>query len=188
MAIRALRAVDEERKVFDITALTAPNNSGEFHVLNGLASGSSIAARIGNQCSCLSVLLRLHIVADPVVTSGVVRFILVIDKSPEGIATLPADLLQNITSGPLAMTSPLDIGVFKVVRVLRDWRVQYGLSQTTKVSSKFVRLNLKPRFFGLAGGIAGITSGALLLYMFSDQPAGGGPPQVELYSRLRFVG
>jgi len=188
LAMRALRAVDEERKIHDLTALTTPNNSGEFHVLNGVSSGAAVGTRVGNQISCLNVQLKLHVTADPTLSTATVRAVLIVQKAPNGVAITPAQLLQNVTSGPLAMTTPVSIDAFKSIRVLRDWKIAYGLSQTTKVSSKFVRLKLKPRFTGLAGGIASINTGALLLFLYSDVAAGAGTPVVQLYSRLKFVG
>ncbi len=187
IALKALRAVDSEVKFVDVNFEAAVSTTPSTVLLNLIPQGSGPQTRIGNTCKLHSVKVRFTAIIDPLVAATRLRVLIVIDKQPNGVFLTLADLLSNTAAGSGTMLSPPESDSWKRVRILRD----HLFLLTTNVRNLqkktwTIRLTLQPRFVDAAAGIANIETGALLLFMISDQAVNA--PIVSWSSRLKFVG
>lgn len=187
IALKALRAVDQEVKFIDVFGDNFITSNGSVTLLNLIPEGTSDNQRVGNSAKLHSVRLQMEMRSDPLAASSLLRVLVLIDKQPNGAFITLADIFEDTANATRTILSPIQMNSSKRIRVLRD-RL-FALNSTTRnilTSKMFIRLTLQPRWVGAASGIANLETGALLLILLSDEPVMF--PELAFKSRLRFVG
>lgn len=184
-------SIDTERKFFDFQA-TATDlvAAGAVIHLTSIAEGADPNQRIGRSVRCKSLVLRTHTqLPDNLdVLTQSVRYMILIDKQPNGALATNTDILQSTVS-PFNILSVLQPANFKRFRVLRDFTVVMNRdSRNLVVTKHFIRLNLQPRWGSAGSSIGDIATGALLLFIVTDNAVMTNSPQSSILTRLRWVG
>lgn len=192
MARRALMSVDTENKYLDFFA-TAANitNSGTVVLINGIDEGVDPTQRIGRSCRLKSLLLRTRSITSDqtAVIAQTLRYMVVLDKQPNGALATAADILADVSDNLAAPLSPLLPANFKRFTVYLDFNVVMNKQGRNLVVTKHrLRLNVKPRWGTAGATIADLSSGALLLVVVSDDSTATNAPVSSVFTRLRFVG
>lgn len=175
-----------EFKAVDTTINSESNSTGEVTLLNGLARGDDVDARVGRKVVMKSVQLQLR--PRVTVTTGlaqICRIMLVYDKQTNAAALTIAQVLQNASISGLRNLENRDRFV-----VLMDQFIELSASGNQgdfKHFNKYLRCNLPVIFnSGDAGTIADITTGSLYLITVGSEAAGDTDANVFGYSRVRF--
>lgn len=192
MARKALMSVDTENKYLDFFA-TATNiiNTGTVVLLNGIDEGSDPTQRIGRSIRMKSLLLRTRTITsdNAAVIAQVMRYMVVLDKQPNGVLANADEILNDISDNLAVPLTPLLPANFKRFRVIRDFNVVMNKEGRNLVVTKhFIRMNIKPRYGTGGATITDIATGALLLVVLSDDSVATNAPVSSVYTRLRFVG
>lgn len=198
IAVRALRATDQERKFLDNVFAnnvvdSADATSISLFVLNAVADGVNNFERIGRKMAMRSLYIQLAVElnAAAVLNASYVRMIVVLDRQPNGaLPTVPNVLLLPASGNLLTeMLSPNNLNNSKRFVTLWDHRVTFQRNFISgRLVQKYIPLSQSVQFNGTGGTIGNIATNSLILIMIGDV-AGGGPQ--SLFSgtiRLRFVG
>lgn len=186
--------LEPELKFNDVAFTTDATTTGTIVPLNQMATGDTALLRDGNKILTKSVLLRIAIEQESVAQNLLIRFLVVLDRAPNGtdptIATAGTGPLDTITIQSLRRVDT--IARFKI---LKDWVVEVnaGNDTATSLTEKYTECYLKLRDdiqitqFNGATSAAPMTNGLYLMY-FSNVAAGVTDANISGQSRVRFVG
>lgn len=181
--LKAIKYLNVEKKtndtLFNPTAIT---NTGTIIQLNNLVQGDTNVTRDGNQVKWLNISARCSLRSNTSATTGTsFRFMLVLDKQPNGAIYTVADLLENVDpSSGIEKNNALRFKVLssKYLAVNPNGRDRYNWTI-------FKKLNFKTRYQSNAGTIADISTNALSVMVISDQATN--TPNFQAFFRLRFI-
>lgn len=198
IAVRALRATDQERKFMDFTFDDSPINgtlTPPFSIfsLNLISEGTDNNNRIGRKIRARSLHLQLLVnraIGDGTATTYF-RVLIVLDRQPNG--GLPTwgnmwDLPGSGNAG-VEMMSPNNLNNSKRFKTLYDSRGSlYVDFMEGRMVRKFLRLAHTTQYNGVGATVGNVASNNLLLCITSSITTGGAVPTLEGTIRLRFVG
>lgn len=171
-AVQALRIAQQvaalinvEFKKISQSLTTAASTTPTFQNLILMAQGNGQHQRNGNQVKLKSVLIRVIATRNPSATSSVVRMILFVDKSSNGLTPTITDLL--LTS---SVTSPLNSNNGKRFRVLAD--EFFSLSNGSAISNAikiYRKLNITSEWETGGATVGDISNNQLWLVYLSDE-------------------
>lgn len=198
IAVRALRATDQERKFLDNVFAnnvvdSADGTSISIFELNAVADGVTNSERIGRKMAMRSLYIQLSVNLNglAVLNTSYVRFIVLLDRQPNGaLPTVPNVLLLPASGNLLTeMLSPNNLNNSKRFVTLWDHRVTLQRNFISgRLVQKYLPLSQTVQFNGAGGTIGNIATNSLILMVMGDV-AGGGPQSTFSGSiRLRFVG
>jgi len=176
-----------ERKNIDVAANAQPIYAiGAMRLLNGIQQGNTASTIVGRKAQLQSLLLNVTWIsaADP---AGVIRCLVVYDKSPGGTAPTVSDVLT--ASGT---TQPLNLLNADRFIVLVDERMPVGSAGATGDNgsgsfNRFVKMNLPFVGPSTAGAIAGIETGAVYFVMIDDSVVAVTNHTFSFNSRIRYT-
>lgn len=187
-----------ELKVIDtLPAASNPYSSGNgvFTLLNGCSPGDGISSRDGRKIRIKSVEARVYIGGNSSYTQqSLVRMILFWDKYPNGSATTIDKILEMTDTAFAIPYAPIDLDNRKRFVILKD--KQFSLTPapngtyTTRKLVHFKKIKVdKDTVFnnGTAATVADIMSGALYMYVFSDNSNATYPDTHLVTARVRFT-
>ncbi len=176
-----------ERKFYDqlITGNITDNQLENLYFLNPITQGPGQSQRDGLDYVLRSVQFDMHILFNATTRY---RFILVLDRDPQGLAVTWGGILATVSSS-LIFNAPRQLDHTKRFKILWDKSgyVDLAMKSTAKFK-KYFKLGHKCKNSGTAGTIAQVTNNSLYLIMLSDQTAVGSQPYIHLYTRVRFEG
>lgn len=196
LARRAWNATDHELKFID-GAFTNQDivepSTAVFAAVNVLLEGSSQSERIGIRCKFEHIDMRFVFrkAANNTLDASVIRFMLIWDKQNNSALATVANVLQLIGTGSSYrdLSSPLRVQNSKRFTILKDVTFPLVEGQSTfKTVHWRTRINKVTQYNGAGAAIGQISTGALLIGIFSDIAAGGALPTVDGTTRLVFVG
>lgn len=190
---RASYIVDQ--KISDAIASTSFNvtTTGDFELLNGLASGSDYNQRVGRRIEMDYLELKGDFfyasttLAHP---ADMIRFLIVYDKQPNGAAPAVTDVLNGANAD--AFDNINNLGRFEILKDIVWTLPQVPASTTSPVY--FPRIKWKvpikrsTQYSGTGATIASIASGSLYLLMMGSQASGSNNTVFEGSARLFFHG
>lgn len=159
------------------------DNNGTFVLFNGLTKGDDAFNREGRSVRFKSLQLKLTGLINGSATDTRLRFILFIDKSPQGTQPPNSELLELNTN---YIDSYRNLAFRKRFVILKNWVVLLDSNDPHQEISHYQRIDLKTIYNGgNAGGIADIESNALYMYVVSDETVN--TPGVVVSYRVRFI-
>lgn len=186
--------LEPELKFNDVAFTTDATTTGTIVPLNQMATGDTALLRDGNKILTKSVLLRIAIEQEAVAQNLLIRFLIVLDKAPNGvdptIATAGSGPLDTITIQSLRRVDT--ISRFKI---LKDWVVEVNAANDTATSltqiftDAYIKLRDDSQITQFVGATsaAPMTNGLYLMY-FSNVAAGVTDANITGQSRVRFLG
>lgn len=189
-AFLALSHVDLENKFVDYNsgaAATEVNIDTPLVIsINGVVGGDSATSRVGKTAKFTSVLIRTLTTANAN-AAGILGFMLVLDKQPDGGVVLN-ELLADSTVDPQLSANNLNNS--RRFNMLARWTQSVvPVITPLKIMTKYKKLHFSTRYDSVGGGVGDITTNALFLVVFSSSPSGGQvAPGLNWHVRIRFVG
>lgn len=136
-------------------------------LLNGLAQGTGFSERIGNSVKFVSMNWRVY-ASESTVPYGFARFILFIDKQPNGTLPSAGQILQNATTNVFALVSPLNMNYANRFIVCRDKIMTFnqGGPENRYWKGK-CRFAFRTKYTGATAGIADVSQYSIVLMVVS---------------------
>ncbi len=197
IAVRALKATDQERKfidvVFDDVAVNDTTTAASIFPLNGIGEGVSNEERIGRKILMRSVYLQLSVEksAADVTLTGYVRVMVLLDRQANSALPTFANILDLPGTGNpvVELMSPNNLNTSKRFVTLYETRMPFykGFVEG-RILQKFLPLNFTTQYNNPGGTIAQIISNSLLLCLTGHITSGGNVPIFSGNVRLRYVG
>jgi len=187
-----------EKKFSDVDVNQAVSSSGSPFLMNGLSLGTSAETRVGQKIAIKSWELRLTAIgpqgaATPTVTSVYLRCMVLWDNQPNSVLAGASDILQDPTE---TVRSPINMGNSHRFRILYDEVMPMGVQFTTgqvlppnfqQWIKKYQKVNLEPRYTDTNNGdVTDIITGALILFLITDNAAAANNVTVNAWTRIRF--
>lgn len=184
---------DQEFKTIDLIGETSScNTTGEFTLLNALARGTDYDERVGRQVTVKSIQIKGVIQATPETgTDQLQRVMIFVDNDTDGAPPTGADLIQGFNNAFEDVYNPRNLNNRDRFRVLYDRT--FVMNKDTKDPCKrifkyYKRLNQAVLFnAGNAGTEADIQKGAIWIFTYGTNAAGGTAGNAGFSSRIRFI-
>lgn len=163
--------------------------TGTFAVLNGMAQGTGLGQRLGNQLSTKSVYYQyvLNFGTGPV--PNAIRHLLVWDKQPNGLSPLSTDVLGSNQSTTTVdfITAPMNLSNRDRFVILADERTTLSPNgDQIRIMTGFRKINQRTDF-GPSTAASTPNTGALCLIFFSDETVTANQPTVYGTWRVRYI-
>lgn len=177
-----------ERKFLDTAIVDDVSTTASITALNAMNSGTTASNRIGRRILMKSLQVRALIEReDPASTTAEhMRMMVVYDRQANGALPAITDIL--VTASVEALRNMANVGRFFVLfdEFIDVSTAAGGRSQQS--FNKFVKFNL-PVFYnaGIAGTVADIATGSLLMVYVGNRAAGVDDINVSMNCRLRFT-
>jgi len=179
-----------ERKFFDVALTDDATSTPSLNCVNAMVAGTSAVTRIGRRIVMKSLQIRGLIYREnaATTTNQFMRLVVVFDRQPNGSATVAPWTDMYNTATPHTLKNMANAGRFFT---LMDKNIDITAANggNTEVSiNEFIKFNL-PVYYnaGVAGNVADISTGALLVCYVGSQAAGTDDINVELNCRLRYT-
>lgn len=197
LAVRALRATDQERKfhdqIFDNELINDTTTGAAIFPLNTMGDGTTNESRIGRKIAMRSIYLQFRIEksSTAVSRSSYVRMLLILDKQPNGTLPSWANILDLPGTGnpEVEMWSPNNLNNSKRFVTLIDHRLALHKDFVEgKIYKKYLRLSQTVQYNGTGNTIGNLATNSLLLCFVGAVTTGGNVSNFSGTTRLRFVG
>jgi len=184
------KMLTEVKYVDNNWAATAVDDIWNVTAINLLQQGTSFTTRVGNSVKFVRITWRFTI-EDNTSDDNVHRFVIFLDKQPNGALATDANLFQYpVSVSPIAcVNSPLNLGNSQRFQICRDKILTTQKSNNSVAVFKgSCRIACRTQYMANNGTIADISTNALLLGFVSiygvGQSAGN---QISGYARCRFT-
>lgn len=148
-----------------------------YTCINLLEQGSQVSQRIGDKVVMKSIRIQFNLVANPAATSadvGVVRFCLIFDKNPNGVAPAVSDIFSTLNGagayGGIYFNTGIKSANINRFTLLADQKIKiaYGEDQVQTVDI-YKKLKMVSKYQSSASPpvIANITEGAIYFMIWS---------------------
>ncbi len=197
IAVRALRATDQEQKFFDNifsdTLIDDVTTNGSIFLLNGIGAGTTNFSRIGKRLAMRSLYLQLSFNKDILAPSKTdyVRLMVLLDRQTNQALPSVSDVLQLPGSPtPLAdMLSPNNLNNARRFVTLYETRMALHKDfMEGRLLRKYIRLNQTVMYDNSGSAIADMKTNSLILIVVGSVATGSAVPEFSGTIRLRFVG
>lgn len=174
--------INVERKFFDVTAVTSPDNSGTVINLSNIAEGTDYNNRDGNSILLQNLLFRVNTSGNVAGNNIFVRAIIFADNYQTGTDPTVLNLLETASTN-----SPLNHVTSKRFTIYKDFKWTLDLYNPTKTMKKYIKFpqSTHIKYQNTTGADASNWEGSLYLLLISDQATN--KPSVDWYARLRFT-
>lgn len=176
----AVSMLNVEKKYKDTILAHAPGTGGVINSLSTLSQGDTTLNRDGNQVKWISCLLRWQLKMGSGATNTLVRFIIGLDKQPNGASPAVLDVLE--TNSPL---SPLEKDNALRFKIFYDKMIPLSIYNNIFSGKKYKKLNFRTRYNGNTGGLGDINTNNMFVLSISDVAINN--PTLDLNFRMRFV-
>ncbi len=175
--------INTEFKTVDNSSSTTVIDTGLVILLNATVVGDDFDNRDGRQIRFKSVQYAINVIQHPTAVSTITRIMIVLDKQPNGVLMVIADLL---TSGGNTLDFR-NLNNRKRFVIVSDVIVtQSDTANTTDYRSLYKQMDFKTVYDDSnAGSIADIETNALFMILLSSEAANG--PTVQVETRCRFI-
>lgn len=175
--------LNTELKVLDQAATHTPTTTGTFHLMNGMAKGTSDGQRVGQQVRFKSLQVRPRITINASATQTFIRLIVFIDRQPNAATPALDDILENTTA---SLNSPLEVDYFRRFSVIWDKLFTVYTDKPIIIRKFFKRRDFRTRYDASdAGTIADIATNSLYALWISSEDTN--TPSISVYYRLRYI-
>lgn len=178
--------INAEKKAIDLPiALTAVNSTPIITLLTGVATGTDETNRDGRSILVKSVYMRGIVQRGAV--DAIIRIILLIDKSPNGIMPVASDILLSAT-GPGWVVAPLNQdNAGSRFKIICDKTISLSSgTATTKELNVFRKLNHHAKYDGTSSAITDTTTGHLFALFVCNTTAAGDAISIQPTFRTMF--
>jgi len=181
---RLKELINTEFKYIDTNSSVTSVASMAPILLNGCIQGDSATQREGSTIRPKSVDLRYQLTYNATSVQNTVRVMVIIDRQPNGATYSMVDLLSTN-----AVDSPRNLDYRRRFKILYD-KVHCIAANSNPQDYGHFHLKFKDlhtQYFNATntGGIGDISTNAISLIAFSDQPING--PTFNYYTRVRFL-
>lgn len=167
------------------------NTTGTVGTLNAnIAEGTALTERLGSRIHMLELNIRGRLTCVVATKIAHCALYVILDKHPDGVAPVPADVLTTVSSHSFVKPSVRD----RYNVLYRGTWIVTGAdglaNQTTKSAHAIdIVLNLKERtvFDDAAGGIANLTKGHIFMLSCGDVAAGTADPYFFVGTRVLYA-
>jgi len=188
-----------EKKIKDVSIVTAVRDTGSIALLNGLSLGTSITTRIGQKVVVKSIHFKIYMeaaqfTATPTVMPTALRCMLIWDNQPNTQTPALSDIIED-ASNTVALVSSQFTGYLSRFRIL--WDKRYTLTnaisniqapKNNDYDEIFLKTNLLISYSDTNNGdIQDIITGAIFFVAVSDSAGAANDVSVYAYSRIRYV-
>jgi len=155
-------------------------------LLNQIAQGSDANQRIGNKIITKSVQIRLTTVNSGL-TTQIFRVIVFVDEQANGAVVTAAQLLENSTTGPDQIISPLNMDNRLRFKIIFDktWSSATQTETDRVYYQRFKKVNIETQYNAATATVGAVTTGAIYMMMFNLDTTD--PSTVDLHTRIRFT-
>ncbi len=180
------RLINVEFKFFDATLTSVEVlSTPQLLQLTNILQGDGGSSRDGNQVKIVGNLLKYTCTMDSAATTSQLRVLLVLDKQTNGVIAAAGDVLEDVTVFD-GIISPYNLDNKYRFRILYDKVHLFQASGNRTIQGgKYIKMNERIRYDGVAGTIADITSSSLFLMILSSTGANG--PDITFINRVRYV-
>jgi len=158
--------------------------------LNLVEEGPAGYQRVGSRALFTSVEVEMVLNGLTASTVGTVRYMIVVDKQPNGAAFTIGELLQDNIAGGLTFQSGMNMASKNRFQIMRDAYVTIdAASGLVKHEKCFVKCRVPSDYVGTTAAIGSITSGAIHLIVFAENISAGVGDKIELHTlraRVRY--
>ncbi len=174
--------VNTEFKTNDIVASTTVTTAPLISNINGLATGDQFNTRDGRVVRWKSIEVMLNISMHTTPIEDSIRIMVVIDKQPNEIVLVIADLLTATT-----MQGLKNLDGRKRFIILKDLTLDLSVGKGTNITWKwYKKLDMKSIYDDSdAGSIVDLTTNAMYLILFGTEATNG--MTVGRSTRMRFI-
>jgi len=158
-------------------------------VLNDMLVGTAGYERVGSRVMCTSVEVEMVLNGLTTAAIGTVRYIIVVDKQPNGAGFTIGDLLQDNIAGGISFQSGMNMANKNRFQIMRDSYVTIDPQNTVKHEKCYVKCRVPTDYVQGGGGIASITTGGIHLIVFAENLAAGAGDKIEMHTvraRVRY--
>ncbi len=192
------KVVNAREKKYEDHVITDANINSTgttSQLVAGITKGDSDGQRTGIKIYVEYIWAKFLFVGNPDDNQpDVIRWMIVLDKQPDGTAMIASELLENVTSSQ-SVISPLLSSLGGRVRVLAEGCVTLpilgGAGETIrfytpsiKCVKKYIKVNKEVYYTTNTGGVADVQSNNLFLLMISN--VSGSTPQATAHIRVRY--
>lgn len=157
---------------------------------NGIGTGTDYNSRIGRRLTIKSILVKVtnynYTLGTNIGHPFQQRVIILRDRQPNGVAFTPGELLQNVTSTPVALTSPPNINNQPRFHILADElmtvQMHGSISEGRGYYKFYKRVNIPVQYNGTGPTIGSIADNAIYVISFSNDDN-----EAVFYTRVRFT-
>lgn len=186
-----LSLINPEFKYNDfISGANVSNTTAKYHLLNGISRGTDSTNRIGRSIKVKSIEINMYMYASTSATTEMfARFILILDKEPNGLAPSFGDILQS-TSSPTNLISPRNLDNRKRFIILKDQLRKFSSSGNNDAQGFefYKKMDFHTIYnAGDTGTISDIDSNSLYLCVVGSDPSSTHSPIYNFYSRIRYL-
>lgn len=178
-----MSVVNVEEKYLDAQASPTPSTTASLTLLNGLSLGTTSTSRNGQSIKMTHVTANFLVTNNATAVNTNTRIVMLIDKQANAAAITAADIFLSTSS----FMSLYLVSVQNRIRVLFDQFVSLSTAGPSNVTfTKQLTLNHHTEYnTNNNGNITDIVSGALYLFLMSDQATN--TPSMAYQIRLQFV-
>ncbi len=176
-----------EEKLFDVAASTTSSTTPSTVYLSDVTQGVGFNQRTGNSLKVVKWIFRYRLRVNNSASATSVRILIVRGRQRETSNPATGDVLENVSTIPLALISPYEHAFEERWSVLYDQFHPLVIGDTTASSQVEVTFErpFHVEYQNGTGGVANAAEGQLFLLHFSDE--GTNTPALDYYSRLVFV-
>ncbi len=174
--------INTEFKSIDLATTGVITTTASITLLNGLVKGDDFDNRDGRVVRLKSIQYHIEAVMNTTPINDSLRIMIVIDKQPNEINMVIADLIDATN-----MTSFRNLDQRKRFVILKDTVLDMSIGRGTIArDSWYKKFDMKTTYDDSdAGTIVDITTNALYLVLFSTEASNG--PSVARTTRIRYI-
>ncbi len=177
--------VNTERKYIDGGIAGEVNTTGAVTFINGLAQGTTVLQRVGDQVKFTSLHLKYFMGHNAAgAQDQYIRIIALIDFQVNGVIATVAQILESAI-----VNAHREIDFSRRFHVLYDkmHAMAPAGASTNNINDVYLKMDLKPEYFGTAATIAAINTGAVYILTISNIATASEPPTINIQTRMRFI-
>lgn len=179
--------INTEWKLVEASATTAPQTSGYFTLLNGIAQGDDYTQRQGRSVLLKSLEMKHYMNSNSGAVKEIIRCICFIDREPAGVAPTVAQVLDQ-TSGFANYVAFRNLNFRKRFKIIQDQTtcLNEGTSNEGVFKKWYFPLNFHTIYGSTGNTISSINEGALYCLLISNYDSPNSP-NVNMTFRVRFI-
>jgi len=175
--------------LLDITAPPVYNGVG-WCCLNLVEEGPAGYNRVGSRAVFTSVEIEMVINGLTSSTVGTARYIVVVDKQPNGATFTIGELLQDNIAGGITFQSGMNMASKNRFQIMRDSYVTIdSASGLVKHEKCYIKCRVPTDFVGSTPVITSVMTGAIHLIVIAENISAGGGDKIALHTlraRVRY--
>ncbi len=188
IALATKKLLNVEHKTIDSAAIFQTVSASGFIIpLTNTQQGTTSVSRDGDQIKVTSIYWKYWLSFNTAASFSFVRCMLIQDKQTNSAQFTAADVLNDVSSGNVAIVSPLNLDNKYRFKVLYDkvHKLNDNSGNLIQYKELYKKVDLRIRYDGNIGDITDLSSNSYSLLMISNQT--GNMPSITSYTRVRYV-